>query len=462
MNEMPAKKWSMVDEFINRADMGEDPNEIAQSLQSKSKPAAVPQDPIDKMTQEKLVNDAKIGEQIEAQEDVIVDSSNGVEKGLLGAANAFAQAGAQITGRNGSALKDGFDSASKQLDEPVKKGMANREFLKERLSRTGDPLKTESSRLGLQDATRNDKFEKETYVDKVASTKLDVGIKAATNTLKQNEVQFDNSQSDSDSVVSKSAKSGLIIMLRQKAKEFERTSPEASASLKSQAQAIQEGTLNSKQVKTLYDDFKMTAPADQTLEWYKAKTARLESEKKSASSVDKDLKELSKRVGPETAVDNAFAALEKKIGLLDKDETLNQDLDGVSVPGIGRVSFYNEKAREIDSAIQAITGPLSNARYGASQTNMELRKLAIELAEGKFNNEKEKLTALARLKTLNQEAIAEEKAGFTPETVELYESRRTTERGKVGSKPLDNGQKSGTVESGVTNWPSGKPLPPIE
>ena len=146
---MPPKKRSLVDEFASRVESGEPHEQVAADLHNSLQQD--PQiDPVDQMAQDKMQKDAAIGKQIEGQEDQISGRSNGLEKGILGAASTMAGVNAQINGRSAKPFTEGYDKASAALDEPNKQALTNREFLKDRLTRTSEPLKTTQEATGLK------------------------------------------------------------------------------------------------------------------------------------------------------------------------------------------------------------------------------------------------------------------------------------------------------------------------
>lgn len=429
----PRSYTMMISEALER---GEDPANIEQQVmaeaEAEEKESPFQAETPDEMLAERQAEESSLEGQIRSKEDEMGTSRAGLERGLLGAIQTIGSSSIRRQGGDATAFDRGMANAQKLAQDPMEAAEQRRAFLKERLGRTDVPYRTKTDDLILRQRERGERIGGATEEDKIAQEKMDTGLKSADLTLKSNMAQLSNKRVDATSDLSAAARAREVAKLKRTAMQIGRTDPGTAKSLMDMASNLETNQNLSEQELSLLEDMKFTPPDDQTLEWFKARTARENAQRVRVGAEDKDLKELAKRVGPETAVDNAFAELEAKIGPLEDPKTAEKDLPGTSVPGIGRVSFYSQDAREIDAAVQAITGPLSTARYGASQTNTELRKLATELAEGKFNTESEKVKALARLKDLNRQAIAEDKAGFRPETVELYESRRAAEREKLG------------------------------
>lgn len=150
---MPQKKHS-VDDIFDRLGAGEHPDDITASvaqddaLQQPESPQQTTPSP-QQLAQDKMAQDADIQGKIQAQEDLIAGRQEGLNKGLLGAASTMSAVNAQINGRP-DANQEGFKRAIATLDEPNKQAMTNREFLKDRLTRTDLPMKTQAESAGLR------------------------------------------------------------------------------------------------------------------------------------------------------------------------------------------------------------------------------------------------------------------------------------------------------------------------
>lgn len=138
-----------------------------------------------------------------------------------------------------------------------------------------------------------------------------------------------------------------------------------------------------------------------------------------------------KSIEGKQTLDAAYGALEKNIGFpLDSyDYTTNSvkkqsvDLPGVSVPLVGRVSFYSEQARRIDDAMARVFNTELKDRSGAAVTSTELERMKNEFSSGKFQTEPEKLKALQEYKQLLNEEIGRRAAAFPEAVREEYAAR---------------------------------------
>lgn len=117
--------------------------------------------------------------------------------------------------------------------------------------------------------------------------------------------------------------------------------------------------------------------------------------------------------------------INKKGKLISKESKKEQDLPGVSIPGIGRVNFYDTDARKLASDMESVFNIELKTRSGAAVTTPEMQRLRNEFAQGKFNTEAEMVDALQQYKKLAAEALQRAEATFSPETLELREQRRS-------------------------------------
>jgi hypothetical protein len=205
---MPQKKH-MIDDMFDRLDAGENPDDISASMAQNEAPQQpdMPQQSapdVNQMAQDKLVADNDIQGKIGALEDNIVGRQNGLEKGLLGAASTLSAVNAQINNRK-DVTKEGYDRAIQTLDEPNKQALTTREFLKERLARTDNPLKTTADAAGVRSklagasgaergermgaALEQPKLAAEQSGLKYNTMKTDAGIKAIENEPEQNSIR---------------------------------------------------------------------------------------------------------------------------------------------------------------------------------------------------------------------------------------------------------------------------------
>ena len=167
---------------------------------------------------------------------------------------------------------------------------------------------------------------------------------------------------------------------------------------------------------------------------------------KRAQETERDVQKLSKDISGIQGINNAVKSVEDIIGfnLNEYDPKTNKvkgepvkDLPGVSVPGIGRVSFYNEDARAVETAISKVFNTELKDRSGAAVTTPEMERLKIEFASGKFNTEPEMITALKRYKELATQELKNREAAYPSEVKETYKQRggQTSDYFNAGSAP---------------------------
>lgn len=126
------------------------------------------------------------------------------------------------------------------------------------------------------------------------------------------------------------------------------------------------------------------------------------------------------------------------------------DLPGVSVPGMGRVSFYSGDARKLRDAASNIFNVELKNRSGAAVTDNELKRLRDEFSAGKFNTESELMDAIKRYKNRTQLVLKQQESGYSPEAIKAYKERSdinslmTEPEAKI---PLDNSKKDPKIEA---------------
>jgi len=116
------------------------------------------------------------------------------------------------------------------------------------------------------------------------------------------------------------------------------------------------------------------------------------------------------------------------------------DLPGMSVPGIGRVSFYSPEARVLDGAAQKVFNMELKDRSGAAVTTPEMERLKREFAAGAFNSEEELITGMQRYKRALKSAMEDMERGANPDALHEYRKRGATTSEKLGY----SGPKAGT------------------
>lgn len=100
-----------------------------------------------------------------------------------------------------------------------------------------------------------------------------------------------------------------------------------------------------------------------------------------------------------------------------------KDLPGVSIPGVGRASFYSSDARKLRDAASKIFNVELKSRSGAAVTDNELSRLRQEFSDGKFNTEAELVDAIKRYKKSAKRILKEQEAGYKPEVIQTYKER---------------------------------------
>lgn len=134
------------------------------------------------------------------------------------------------------------------------------------------------------------------------------------------------------------------------------------------------------------------------------------------------------RLGKDTeekgGIVNAFNEVEKLLGgPLQTGLKGQRDVPGVSLPILGNITAYSPEAKQLDSAIGAITNEISRTNFGASQSAGELKRLARELSTGRFNTEAERMDALARMKNLYAQAMQDTQVKYPQEARDTYKAQ---------------------------------------
>lgn len=151
---------------------------------------------------------------------------------------------------------------------------------------------------------------------------------------------------------------------------------------------------------------------------------------KRAEQVEKNTIKLGDSIKGTQELSNAVRNVEDKLGgPLDAYENRGgklmkggkeQDLPGVSLPLVGRVSAYSGEARDLQSAVAKVFNVELKDRSGAAVTNPEMQRMKTEFASGKFNTEPEMIQALKDYKRLLFQEMKNREAAFAPDVVENY------------------------------------------
>lgn len=170
-------------------------------------------------------------------------------------------------------------------------------------------------------------------------------------------------------------------------------------------------------------------------------------EREDDKRIEEDVQKLSSDIGNAQDIGNALAAVESKLGFKIDDAVTDDgslkvkgkevDLPGVNIPLIGRVSAYDGKARELQSALSKVFNVELKDRSGAAVTTPELERLKTEFAQGKFNTEPEMVRALADYRAAAQNALKNREAAYRPEVVQRYRDRGGFTSESMGSQPRE-------------------------
>nr|BFD63159.1 hypothetical protein BdHM001_18400 [Bdellovibrio sp. HM001] len=178
------------------------------------------------------------------------------------------------------------------------------------------------------------------------------------------------------------------------------------------------------------------------------------------AKLDDQTQKLSKELSGTQDASNALDEIEGTLGFpISEAEVENGniyvggnkvDLPGVSFPGVGRVSFYNSDARNLQGAASKVFNTVLKDRSGAAVVNSELARLKTEFGEGKFNTEAELVSALQRYKRAVNAEMKNREAGYSPEVRERYSSRggRVSQLSGRPTDKIRKSQQSATVFKG--------------
>jgi hypothetical protein len=158
---------------------------------------------------------------------------------------------------------------------------------------------------------------------------------------------------------------------------------------------------------------------------------REKSDLKKEQQDEKMQAELSKRLGDPQNIVSSLNVINDNLGFNVDDYDPNTgtvkgkkvDLPGVSIPGIGRITAYDTRARQLKSSMARLFNLELKDRSGTAVTPTELLRLKDEFNSGKFNTEPELLKALQDYKYILRNHLKNTEAGFKPEIVDTYKNR---------------------------------------
>jgi hypothetical protein len=233
-------------------------------------------------------------------------SRAGLERGLIGAAQTIGASSIARQGGDASAFNKGMQNASELIQDPLKAAEQRRAFLKERLGRTDMPYRAKTDDLVLKQRERGERIGSATEKDKIAQEQMDTGLKSADLTMKSNAAQLSNKRVDATSDLSQAARAREATRLKRTAMQIGKTDPGTAKSLLQMASNLETNQNLSEQELGLLDEMKFTPPEDQSLEWFKARTARANMERPRVG--EEKAKMLSdKQTAEITSIENAIA-----------------------------------------------------------------------------------------------------------------------------------------------------------
>lgn len=159
-------------------------------------------------------------------------------------------------------------------------------------------------------------------------------------------------------------------------------------------------------------------------------------ELKKEQRIDKDVQKLGSDIKDTQKLVYAYDNIDEQLGFpLDELEVKDNkifrgkekiDLPGVSIPLLGRTTFYDSKADDLSTAIQKIFNTRIKDTSGSAVSNQEMENLQKEFATGKFNTEASMIKALKDYKIAVANALKDREAGFDPQVVNIYKDRGGT------------------------------------
>jgi hypothetical protein len=149
------------------------------------------------------------------------------------------------------------------------------------------------------------------------------------------------------------------------------------------------------------------------------------------NSIERDVQKLADKVANPQDLQNSIKALEKSLGFgLDEFNEENGtvkgkkvSLPGTTIPGVGRVTFHDSNARNLQSKFARIFNVELKDRSGAAVTNPEMARMREEFNAGRFNTETELISAVKAYKAAATQELQNREAAFRPQVKERYRSR---------------------------------------
>lgn len=177
--------------------------------------------------------------------------------------------------------------------------------------------------------------------------------------------------------------------------------------------------------------------------------------------IQENMQKLGKDLQSSAEMSNALSSFENLLGFeldkaaIDKNKILVSgkkiDLPGTNIPGIGRVSFYDQNARELDTAASKIFNVTLKDRSGAAVTTPEMDRLKEEFGAGKYNNEAELIKAVKKYKDELVKAMAQIESRYSKDVKQAFideggiTSQRFKTQNKTESKTVERRTKDGKI-----------------
>lgn len=181
---------------------------------------------------------------------------------------------------------------------------------------------------------------------------------------------------------------------------------------------------------------------------------------KQNQEMDKRVLKLSDKLAPAQTKVQAFKDIDEIIGKpLEQYDPNKDDLPGVSIPGIGRVSAFNADARRFQGAADKIFNVELRDRSGAAVTNQEMERLKNEFNSGKFNSEADIVLGLSKYKRALAQELKNREAAFGGSegpVVQKYRMQGGTTSSDLGVDPrgsLPNWSKAGQQQAAPAQSP---------
>jgi hypothetical protein len=305
------KKRSYTQMISDALERGEDLTAVEAQIQAEAQTEEQeapiqPEMPAEDMAATRQAEEKSLEGQIRAKEDEMGGSRAGLERGLIGAAQTIGASSIARQGGDASAFNKGMQNASELIQDPLKAAEQRRAFLKERLGRTDMPYRAKTDDLVLKQRERGERIGSATEKDKIAQEQMDTGLKSADLTMKSNAAQLSNKRVDATSDLSQAARAREATRLKRTAMQIGKTDPGTAKSLLQMASNLETNQNLSEQELGLLDEMKFTPPEDQSLEWFKARTARANMERPRVG--EEKAKMLSdKQTAEITSIENAIA-----------------------------------------------------------------------------------------------------------------------------------------------------------